>query len=567
MKCIDIRTFLTEINNKSISTQLPSSDLEYLRNNGYVDVISKDDYDAQSKELADLQNLSEDLIKEKTKEVTDEEHLHEDQAQLNKDEKDTKSFMFKFKGKKTKESLRQKIDTEKTTVESEQRVVDAEKQDIADKDAKLRDYIQKKSAFDKWVSYSQEYVALTGVGLIMLNELNSSIERVGDMEFSDFETEMKETDQVLNRIAFRADDYVMSLDRLLFESDSDAKHGLWPVAIGLAKLEGDTQSIKTRFTSAYNSLKSFNDSNLDRKLMAAEIMTASGMDISTHEDTLSSLEKNLRDQYNVPEKIAVGIAATLLYGRFTTDTTPVDTYPIAKFAEFLKITSSFESAAMLAISPDETAHLTERFNTFKAIFVDGWGSLRTEDTDLASAYLAISTLDPEQAKQRITALVDLLKHDIEFAFVPAAILTSMTAYSPNEVVSLIERSVTDLQKYARDLTRSELMSLGVRMIHGVSNELIQKADQTAELVRIPVQFTNRPMQPAYGSAGFYGGSGFMPFPYPWYWIIISHSSHCSHYGNIGGAHPFHSHGVGGFSSGYVSSSGSSYHGSYGGGYG
>ena len=323
-----------------------------------------------------------------------------------------------------------------------------------------------------------------------------------------------------------------------------ARTELWPIAIGLAKLEGDTEEIKSRFIQAYNSLKNFEQANVDRKLMAAEIMTASGIDnLYSLEEPLATLEKRLRDEYNVPEKIAIGVSATLLYGRNTSET-----YPVDRFAEFLKSTSSYESAAMLAISTEATDVLTQRFNAFKLVFVDVWGSNRTEDTDLAASYLACSGLDANEIKPRLAALADMLKSDLEYPLVPASILASMTSYDPKEAIDLTEKAVSYLQPYARGLTRSELISLAVRVVHGAKNEPNQTTDPTSSETLTPVQFTNKPMQPAYGTQGFYGGSyiGPRPVPYWYYWMIVMHNSHCSHYGNIGGTHPSHVHAVGGF---------------------
>jgi hypothetical protein len=81
------------------------------------------------------------------------------------------------------------------------------------------------------------------------------------------------------------------------------------------------------------------------------------------------------------------------------------------------------------------------------------------------------------------------------------------------------------------LERSELVALAVRMIHGVRNELVKEVDSTARIAQTPVQFT-------YGTnAGL-----FIRF-YP---VIVAHSSYHATFSAMGGFHPAHSHGIGGF---------------------
>ncbi|HXX87363.1 MAG TPA: hypothetical protein VEH86_02835, partial [Candidatus Acidoferrum sp.] len=77
---------------------------------------------------------------------------------------------------------------------------------------------------------------------------------------------------------------------------------------------------------------------------------------------------------------------------------------------------------------------------------------------------------------------------------------------------------------------SELISLSVRMIHGIKNELVKKLDPTAKITNTPVQFTYFP-----------SNLFFLYAP-----LIIAHSSYYSTFSGMGGYHPAHVHGVGGF---------------------
>jgi hypothetical protein len=95
----------------------------------------------------------------------------------------------------------------------------------------------------------------------------------------------------------------------------------------------------------------------------------------------------------------------------------------------------------------------------------------------------------------------------------------------------MEKAVTLLFSYTRGLERSEMVALAVRMIHGVRNELVKEIDSAAKIAATPVQFT-------YSShPGFFG----LYFP-----VIVAHSSYHATFSGMGGFHPAHSHGIGGF---------------------
>ena len=95
----------------------------------------------------------------------------------------------------------------------------------------------------------------------------------------------------------------------------------------------------------------------------------------------------------------------------------------------------------------------------------------------------------------------------------------------------MEKAYFMLGSYVSDLERSEVISLAVRMIHGIKNELVKQLDPTATIVNTPVQFTYVPT------------NIFFIYHAP---LIIAHSSYYSTYSGIGGYHPAHVHGAGGF---------------------
>ncbi len=79
------------------------------------------------------------------------------------------------------------------------------------------------------------------------------------------------------------------------------------------------------------------------------------------------------------------------------------------------------------------------------------------------------------------------------------------------------------------LERSELVSLSVRMIHGIKNEIVKQLDPTAKIAETPVQFTHAPSHI------------FFVYRTP---LILAHSAYHSTFSSLGGAHPAHVHGGG-----------------------
>ena len=155
----------------------------------------------------------------------------------------------------------------------------------------------------------------------------------------------------------------------------------------------------------------------------------------------------------------------------------------------------------------------------------------SEDTELASAFLSISDFGPEDVRSKLTIIENGLRNYLEYPLVAAAILASVPTLEANELLNLMEKAYFLLGSYVKDLERSEMISLAVRMIHGIRNEIVKQLDPTAAIVKTPVQFTYVPTHVFF----FY----YAP-------LIIAHSSYHSTFSGIGGYHPAHVHGVGGF---------------------
>jgi hypothetical protein len=524
MKCSEVRTFLSQIHDQQEPiTSIPPTDLDYLSTNGYVSLTTKDEYD---KSLAECAKLSE-LTQQVNAEWTQEEQAR---AALFRDTQKEHSILFHFQGKEEKEQLQQKIAGESAEVTKEQSELKA-------MEAYVNELIQKKSMNDRMVPYDGEYVSLTGLGNVVLNDLNVRNYRVADEEFADFSAEIKSIYAELRSIADRAAFYVNLLKpRIPKIQELEGPYGigsqnpnqtpsiLWSVGIGLAKLQGDTNAIGQRFLQAFDALHGF-DSTTSNKLTAAEIMTAaSGQDIQSLEDILKNLDKELR-KAGVPKEVSAGVGATIMAGRRYDGT-----YPTDRFTQFRQSTLSFEAAAILAVMNEPYDTLISEFQTFRSMFVS-WGYMVSEDTEIASAFLAIGELTPIEVQEKLKYIVEQLRNYLEYPLVAAAILASIPVFEAHEVLDLMEKAVTLLSNYATGYERSEIVALAVRMIHGVRNELVKQIDPTARISQTPVQFTYSPH----------------PGLFFWYYpVIIAHSSYHATFSGMGGFHPAHSHGVGGF---------------------
>ena len=72
-----------------------------------------------------------------------------------------------------------------------------------------------------------------------------------------------------------------------------------------------------------------------------------------------------------------------------------------------------------------------RFQSFRLLF-NSWGFEVSEDTELASAYLAISDLGPEDVSSKLTIIENGLRNYLEYPLVASAILASISTLEANE---------------------------------------------------------------------------------------------------------------------------------------
>ena len=502
--------------------QISPGDLNWLSSNGYVTAIPKSDYDQAQAEVATLAQMNQNLQNEFLADRAAREVLL-------RDTKKTHSIMFHFKGGEEQRAERQKA-------QQDWQEVLKDETEITATDSRIKELIMKKSAIDRMVAYDGQYVSLTGPGVIALNDLNTRNYRVMDNQFPDFIAEMKDTTSQLQSIANQASSYEFGLKQNIFKKVPMADFTqLWNVAIGLAKLQGDPNQISQRFLLALDVVHHFKSTS-DNKIMAAEIMTSlrpmespslstdNNADLQNLSQSLKALDDQLRHHAHVPKQLSAGVAATIMYGRKFDGSFPTD-----RFVQFSKMTKSFESAAILSVMNVPTDQLAAKFQSYRNMF-SLWGFRQSEDTELASAYLSLSGLGPDEVRTKLSIIVEGMRSYLQYPLVGAAILTSIPTLEANELLDLTERAYSLMALKAPGLDRSELLSLSIRMIHGVKNELVKQLNPTARLANTPIQFTNAPVAPFF----------------LWYApLIIVHGSYYSTFSGIGGVHPAHVHGYGG----------------------
>lgn len=546
MNCREVRTFLSQIDGGQSIDPIPWADMNFLSSNGYVLTTTQQDHDAA---LAEVQRLSQ--VTDQMQTIKPE--VESMSTEFEEDQKRAESFLFHFEKKEEKEALQQKI-------ESEQSSLSQEGLQLAALESNLNKLIQEKSLVDRMVQYGGGYISLTGLGTIILSDLEVRAYRVDDEEFSAFVDEIKSTYAELRSVVQRSSWYVSvvraniaNIDELSDENDDTGERDdetppatgnmadvwmstqpqpqykvrsppiVWSVSIGLGKLQGDPTQIAQRFAQATGALGHFKSSE-PNKLMAEEVMTALGQPVPSLAGDLQNLDKTLRER-KVPQELSAGIASTILAGRMYDGS-----YPTDRFWQFKTVTSSYEAAAILAVMNLPYQDMVTRFTDYRSTFAS-WGYTPSEDTEVASAYLAIGQLDPDGVKDKVKYAISQLSNYLEYPLVAAAILASIPVFEVHEVLDLMEKAVTLLSGYTIGLERSEVVALAVRMIHGVRNEIVKQIDPTAPLANTPIQFTYAP------HPGFF----------LWYSpIITAHHTYFSTFSGIGAFHPAHSHGIGGF---------------------
>src|ERR1700737_4173927 len=97
--------------------------------------------------------------------------------------------------------------------------------------------------------------------------------------------------------------------------------------------------------------------------------------------------------------------------------------------------------------------LNSKLQAFRSTFTS-WGYMASEDTEIASAFLAIGELTADEVQDKLRHIVEQLKNYLEYPLVAAAILASIPVFESHEVLDLMEKAVTLLSGYTTGLERS-----------------------------------------------------------------------------------------------------------------
>jgi len=497
--CNDVYAFLVGITNRNVPTKLADPDLALLTRLNLVQSVTSDQYNDLAKQVATLQQPRADIRQE-----TAQRWALADQVAA--DEQETRSVLFLFEGKNKKAAALEKAAQDRAALQA----TDA---DLSQKQQAINELLAKKSVFDTMTAYGGAYVALTGLGMAQLRELGVRMYRVSDLPFANYWTQSQQLHVDLARLADRSAQFVAGLAPPLASVD---RGHLWSIAIGLASAPNDPSTAIPRFVDAYVRLGRVTN-NEENRLLAAEIVTSLAREVPESVVELEGLVEDVR-KLGVPSEAAAGVSATLLYGQRADAS-----YATASLGNFLRVTKSYEAAAILGIVNQPFDALSQKFVALRQTF-GSWGFAESDDVELASAYLAVSELPIQGINTKLAIISKGVATYLQYPLVASAVLASIPVLEANETLHLLEQAYDVIGRRAMPLSQPELITLAVRMIHGVRNETLAKLDTTA---------TAPPPGPPVGYRGPFGGFGVPMF--------VFYGAYFSTFSAFGGVHPGHAH--------------------------
>ena len=502
--CQDVYTFLTQVSNRSVSTTLPPADLATLQQLNLVQVVGANQYAQLSQDSQTLGSAQQSMAQKAAARAQLADQLRQEQDK-------THSILFHLEGKEKQDAELQRVAQDQSTLQSED-------SDLAAEEKEYDMNMGKRALLDTLTPYGGGYVGLTSLGAMSARDLGTRLYRVSDLQFAAYMGQTQEVDRELNDIANLSAQYFSALAAPLSSAD---RSYVWAISIGLAKREPDIQKGATGLLGAYAGLRDLahNDEN---RLMAAEILAAGPRSIGDSLPLMKQLDGTVR-HLGVSKQSSLGVAAILLLGQRADGTFATD-----NFATWLKTTPSFESAALMAIVNRPTDELGARFGSLRSMF-GGWGFAPSDDTELSSAYLAVSDMPIDGISPKLAVLTRGLATYLQYPLVASAILASIPVLEANETLQLLEEAYEILGKRAMPLAQPELICLAVRMIHGIRAETVTGLDSTATAVPAPpVNFHYMP------------GMWFFFVP-----VFVGHGAYFSTYSAMAGVHPAHVHAMGG----------------------
>lgn len=508
--CGVIAKYLGEIRDQNVTTQVPEGDLTLLQQQNLILIFSSDQVQQLSQEVQRLEQARATIAQESGQ-------RSQAANQVGVDTRRTHSILFHLEGADHQHSQLERLQQEQQALRS----LDT---DLAQRQQDFAQLLIKRAQLASLTPYGERQVALTTSGRVALRDLTVRLYRVSDQEFSAYWAQSQKIDTELLGIANQGALYERALAGSLKEVDPSY---LWAVSIGMAKAPGSPQVRLEAFLSAYNALAPYS-SNVENLLMATEILAM--LPRPPAESVL--LVTQLRDavkQSKVPDEAALGVATILLLGQRADGT-----LPLPALRDYLPITPSYEAAAMMAIVNRPEAEVVQRFRTVKSLF-QSWGHSQSEDTELSSAYLAISELPLETVGPKMAIISHGLSGYLQYPLVGSAILASIPVLEANETLNLLEKAYEILGQRTGPLSQAEGICLAIRMVHGIDVRTVDELDSTQAVAQTP---------------GFTYGTTAARL---WVPVYIAHGFYYSTWSGIGGPHPGHVHtwGGGGWGGGFV----------------
>ncbi len=492
-----------------LDVAIDSQSLNYLKEQNYLNVYSKDDYNGLKSEVSQMENLSSQISSEK-------EQFQKERSELEEKERKEHSIRFHLEKKDKKKELEMDVKKQETEVQD---VYNIEKT----QEEKLNQLMAKKSLLNNLVPYNEVYIYLTDKGKVCVHDLALRLYRFSDEDFTNYEKDMSTTLNQLNDIVKTSKIYYTYLEGII--PDVEQKSTLLSTAIGLAKFRDDVTSMENKFRSIYQEMGSFTK-NIENRLMATEILTGSGKDVASDMDEFKEVFKKVRHESHIPRESATAVAAIMYLSRRYDGT-----YPFENLDEFRKLTPSYESAAIMASINKDINDTRNKFVKMRQIFSQ-WGYDESEDMELSSAYVAISELQPDEIKDKLSVIIDAIKNYLEYPLVASTVVATVPVMESNETLDLLSKAYNILENSVSGFERSEIMAAAVSLVHGIRNELITNVDSKAPVMNTPYHFYYMPS----------------PFLFPFFMpMLMVQGCYYSTFSGIGGVHPAHIHSVGGFS--------------------
>lgn len=497
----EVAAFLQQASARSITSTMADADLTGLQQAGLLQRFTAADMAAAQQQVAQLEQLRLALAQEASQRSAQAAHVEGDTRK-------THSILFHLSG----------VDHQQADLEHLQQEQSALKfldEDLVKRQQLFSQLLVQRALVDTASPYAGGFVALTTAGRNALRDLNVRLYRVARQPFADYWTASKQIDDELARVAYAAGTVAAPLTNAL---PGVQRSYLWAVALGLAKLDGEPGVRLTSFLANYAAVAPLSD-NLEDRLMAAEIVSALPATDPPPVSLLPALKTEV-ERRGVPAPVALGVAAIVLSGRRADGTFALD-----PLAQYLQKTRSFESAAMLAIVNRPIEELGAKFDYLRAQFA-GWGYALSEDTELSSAYLACSELPANAISAKLSLLARGLAAYLEYPLVAAAILASIPVLEANETLNLVEKAYEILGQRTGPMSQAELITLAVRMVHGIQVASVDELDPTARAAPVRLSYAGMP-------------------PQFWMPVIITHHAYFATFSGLTGPHPGHVHAWGG----------------------